>query len=120
MQRLKLRATMGLYFSPRIMEHVLKNPGSMEPQQAELTLLLTDLRNSTAIAETLGPGGTFQLLNQVFETQTKAIMAEDGSMEHFLGDQFLSYWGAPDPQPDAADRAFRAASLSLREWRRYA
>ena len=40
MQRLKLRATMGLYFSPHIMEHVLKNPGSMEPQQAELTLLL--------------------------------------------------------------------------------
>lgn len=112
MQRLKLRATMGLYFSPHIMEHVLKNPGSMEPQEAELTLLLTDLRNSTAIAETLGPNGTFQLLNQVFETQTKAIMAEDGSMEHFLGDQFLSYWGAPNPQPDATDRAFRAA-LSL-------
>jgi adenylate cyclase len=112
MQRLKLRATMGLYFSPRIMEHVLNNPGSMEPQQAELTLLLTDLRNSTSIAENLGPNGTFQLLNQVFETQTKAIMAEDGSMEHFLGDQFLSYWGAPDPQPDATDRAFRAA-LSL-------
>ncbi len=114
MQRLKLRATMGLYFSPHIMEHVLKNPGSMEPQQAELTLLLTDLRNSTAIAETLSPNGTFQLLNQVFETQTKAIMAQDGSMEHFLGDQFLSYWGAPHLQPDAADRAFRAA-LSLIE-----
>ena len=81
----------------------------MEPQKAELTLLLTDLRKSTAIAESLGPSGTFQLLNLVFETQTKAIMAEDGSMEHFLGDQFLSYWGAPDLQPDATDRAFRAA-----------
>ncbi len=111
-QRLKLRSTMSLYFSPHIMEHVLKNPGSMEPQQAELTVLLTDLRNSTAIAELLGPPGMFQLLNQVFETQTRAILAEDGSMEHFLGDQFLSYWGAPDAQPDAADRAFRA-SLSL-------
>ena len=108
-QRLKLRSTMSLYFSPRIMEHVLKNPGSMEPQQAEITVLLTDLRNSTPIAELLGPGGTFQLLNQVFEVQTQAILAEDGSMEHFLGDQFLSYWGAPDIQPDAADRAFRAA-----------
>ena len=108
-QRLKLRSTMSLYFSPRIMEHVLKNPGSMEPQQAEITVLLTDLRNSTPIAELLGPGGTFKLLNQVFETQTQAILAEDGSMEHFLGDQFLSYWGAPDAQPDAADRALRAS-----------
>lgn len=108
-QRLKLRSTMSLYFSPHIMEHVLKNPGSMEPQQAEITVLLTDLRNSTPIAELLGPPGMFQLLNQVFETQTRAILAEDGSMEHFLGDQFLSYWGAPDVQPDATDRAFRAA-----------
>ncbi|MEY2495397.1 MAG: adenylate cyclase [Verrucomicrobiota bacterium] len=111
-QRLKLRSTMSLYFSPHIMEHVLKNPGSMEPQQAEITVLLTDLRNSTPLAELLGPGGMFKLLNQVFETQTRAILAQDGSMEHFLGDQFLSYWGAPNAQPDAADRAFRAA-LSL-------
>ena len=51
----------------------------------------------------------FKLLNRVFEIQTRAILAEDGSMEHFLGDQFLSYWGAPKAQPDAADRAFRAA-----------
>ena len=109
MQRLKLRATMSLYFSPHIMEHVLKNPGSMDPQQAEVTVLLTDVRNSTPIAERLGPGGMFGLLNQIFEAQTRAILAEDGSMEHFLGDQFLSYWGAPNPQPDAADRAFRAA-----------
>ena len=111
-QRLKLRSTMSLYFSPHIMEQVLKNPGSMEPQQAELTVLLTDLRNSTPIAELLGPPGMFRLLNQVFESQTQAILAEDGSMEHFLGDQFLSYWGAPQAQPDATDRAFRAA-LSL-------
>jgi CHASE2 domain-containing sensor protein/class 3 adenylate cyclase len=111
-QRLKLRSTMSLYFSPHIMEHVLQNPGSMEPQQAEITVLLTDLRNSTPIAELLGPPGMFQLLNRVFETQTRAILAEDGSMEHFLGDQFLSYWGAPDAQRDATDRAFRA-SLSL-------
>ncbi|MEY2496952.1 MAG: adenylate cyclase [Verrucomicrobiota bacterium] len=109
MQRLKLRSTMSLYFSPHIMEHVLKNPGSMEPQEAEITVLLTDLRNSTAIAESVGPPGMFKLLNQVFEAQTKAILAEDGSMEHFLGDQFMSYWGAPDAQPDATDRAFRAA-----------
>src|SRR3954466_13029131 len=113
-QRLRLRSTMSLYFSPHIMEQVLKNPGSMEPQQAEITVLLTDLRNSTALAELLGPPGMFRLLNQVFERQTQAILAEDGSMEHFLGDQFLSYWGAPQPQPDAAERAERAALKLIR------
>jgi adenylate cyclase len=114
-ERLKLRTTMSFYFSPRVLERVLKNPGSTEPQEAELTLLLTDLRNSTPLAERLGAGSFFALLNQVFEIQTRAVASEDGNLEHFLGDQFLSYWGAPDPQPDGADRALRVAVSLIAE-----
>ncbi|MEO5914045.1 MAG: adenylate/guanylate cyclase domain-containing protein [Luteolibacter sp.] len=109
LERMKLRNTMGLYFSPKVLEAVLADPGSMEPRRADVTLLLTDLRNSTPLAEALGPQGMFELLNLIFEAQTNAIMAEEGNLEHFLGDQFLSYWGAPQAQPDAADRAHRAA-----------
>ena len=108
-ERVKLRHTMGLYFSPRVLEAVLSDPGSMKPRRAHVTLLLTDLRNSTPLAEVLGPKGMFELLNRVFEAQTTAIMSEEGNLEHFLGDQFLSYWGAPQAQPDAADRAEQAA-----------
>lgn len=114
LERLKLRHTMGLYFSPRVLEAVLADPGSMEPRRAEVTLLLTDLRNSTPLAEALGPKGMFELLNRVFEVQTEAVMSQEGNLEHFLGDQFLSYWGAPQRQPDAADRAERAARLLIR------
>jgi len=109
LERAKLRHTMGLYFSPRVLEVVLADPGSMQPRRAEVTMLLTDLRNSTPLAERLGPKGMFELLNRVFEAQTNAIMGEEGNLEHFLGDQFLSYWGAPQPQPDGPDRAERAA-----------
>jgi len=109
LERMKLKHTMGLYFSPRVLDAVLADPGSMEPRRADVVLLLTDLRNSTPLAEALGPKGMFDLLNQVFEAQTSAIMGEEGNLEHFLGDQFLSYWGAPQKQPDAADRASRAA-----------
>ena len=108
-ERVKLRHTMGLYFSPRVLEAVLSDPGSMKPRRANVVLLLTDLRNSTPLAEMLGPKGMFELLNRVFEAQTSAIMSEEGNLEHFLGDQFLSYWGAPQSQPDAADRAEQAA-----------
>jgi adenylate cyclase len=113
-ERMKLRHTMGLYFSPRVLEAVLADPGSMEPRRAEVILLLTDLRNSTPLAERLGPKGMFNLLNRVFEAQTGAIMGEEGNLEHFLGDQFLSYWGAPQKQPDGADRASRAAFKLIR------
>jgi adenylate cyclase len=118
-ERLKLRTTMSLYFSPRVLERVLKNPGSTDPQEAQLTLLLTDLRNSTPLAERLGAKAFFNLLNRVFEIQTRAVRTEDGNLEHFLGDQFLGYWGAPDPQPDGPDRALRAALLLIAEMEKF-
>ena len=62
LERAKLRHTMSLYFSPRVLEVVLADPGSMNPRRAEVTLLLTDLRNSTPLAERLGPKGMFELL----------------------------------------------------------
>jgi class 3 adenylate cyclase/CHASE2 domain-containing sensor protein len=113
MQRQRLRYTMGLYFSPRVLNDVLKNPGRLEPKRLEITVLLTDLRNSTALAELLGTEGMLNLLNRVFTVENSAVFAEDGSMEKPVGDQFLAYWGAPDPQPDAADRALCAAQTLI-------
>ena len=108
-ERQRIRNTMGLYFSPRVLNDVLENPGRLEPKRVEITVLLTDLRNSTPLAELLGTDGMLNLLNEVFTVENSAVFTEDGSMEKPVGDQFLAYWGAPDPQPDAADRALRAA-----------
>jgi adenylate cyclase len=108
-ERQRLRNTMSFYFSPRILNDVLASPGRLEPKRREITVLLTDLRNSTALAEQLGTEGMLDLLNRIFAVENSAVFAEDGSMEKPVGDQFLAYWGAPDPQPDAADRALRAA-----------
>lgn len=105
----EFEGTMSHYFSKAVLDEVVANPGSLKPQSAEITLLLTDLRNSTPLAERLGPGGMFKLLNEIFEAQTDAIMDQEGQLEHFLGDQFLSYWGAPKPQPDGPNQALRAA-----------
>src|SRR6267143_395460 len=112
-ERQRLRNAMSLYFSPRVLNDVLANPGRLEPKRMEITVLLTDLRNSTALAELLGTEGMLNLLNRVFAIQNSAVFAEDGSMEKPVGDQFLAYWGAPDPQPDAADRGLRAAMVLI-------
>src|SRR5204863_4342307 len=99
----------GLYFSPRVLKDVLENPGSLEPKRVEITVLLTDLRNSTALAEQLGTEGMLELLNRIFTVENGAVFAEDGSLENPVGDQFLAYWGAPEAQANASDRALRAA-----------
>jgi adenylate cyclase len=108
-ERQRLRNTMGLYFSPHVLKSVLENPGRLDPKRVEITVLLTDLRNSTALAEQLGTDEMLSLLNKIFTVENAAVFAEDGSMEKPVGDQFLAYWGAPDPQADATDRALRAA-----------
>jgi class 3 adenylate cyclase/CHASE2 domain-containing sensor protein len=107
-ERQHLRSSVGLYFSPKVLEDVLANPGTLEPKRVEITVLLTDLRNSTPLAELLGTEGMLSLLNRVFEVENAAVFAEDGSLEKPVGDQFLAYWGAPEPQADAAERALRA------------
>jgi len=72
------------------------------------------MRNFTTITERYGTRRMFDLLNDIFEVATRAVIAVDGSMEHFVGDQFLAYWGAPQEQPDAADRALEAAANIIR------
>ncbi len=108
-EKAQLRETLGRYFSPNVLKDVLKNPDWMQPREADLTVLLTDVRNFTTITERYGTQLMFDLLNDIFEVETKAVIESDGSMEHFVGDQFLAYWGAPQEQPDAADRALQSA-----------
>ena len=115
LQKMRLRTTLGRYFSPRVLEDVLRNPDVMKPREAEITVLLTDLRNFTTITERLGTQRMFDLLNDVFEIETGAVLGLDGSMEHFVGDQFLAYWGAPRDQPDAPDRAMQASAIIIRQ-----
>jgi adenylate cyclase len=102
------------YLSPRVADEVLRNPNVTQPRDAEIAVLLTDLRNFTTITERIGAQRTYDLLNAVFEIETEAVLANDGSMEHFVGDQFLAYWGAPQKQPDAADRAVQAGAIIIK------
>lgn len=62
--RQRLRDTIGQYFSPRVLNDVLENPGRLEPRRVEIAALLTDLRNSTPLAELLGADGMLALLRR--------------------------------------------------------
>jgi adenylate cyclase len=100
---------MGLYFSPGVIEHVLAKPGALEPQQADLAVLLSDLRNYTSITEQSRPQEVYDLLNRVYSIDTRAVHQRSGNLIHYVGDQFAAYWGAPRPEPLAADQALAAA-----------
>ena len=107
--RLQRDAMLGFYFSPAVLKQVTQNLDMIRPQGNEVAILLSDLRGFTTLCETQPVERVFELLNRLFAIETDAALREDGSLARFAGDQFLAYWGAPEPCNDAADRALRAA-----------
>ena len=82
-------------------------------QQRMLTVLFTDLAGFTGLSEKLG-GAVVPVLTDYLSRASSAIHAEGGTIDKFIGDAVMAFWGAPLPDPDHAFRACRAA-LALRE-----
>lgn len=113
-ERTRRDAMLGFYFSPAVLKQVTKDLDMIRPRGGDVAVLLSDLRGFTSLCENIEVERVFELLNRLFAVETEATLREDGSLARFAGDQFLAYWGAPEPCEDAADRALRAA-LSIQQ-----
>ena len=106
----RMREAFQNYFSPQILEAILKEPARVKGgQRREVTVLFSDIRSSTALAERLPPQIFARLLHEYFSAMTDAIFATNGVVDKYMGDALMAFWGAPVEQPDHADLAVRAA-----------
>ena len=78
-------------------------------ESRQVTLMFTDIRGFTSLSEHHRPDEIVALLNRYFQNQVEAVFAEGGTLDKFIGDAIMAFWGAPLPQPDHALRAVRAA-----------
>lgn len=78
-------------------------------REARLTIMFTDIVGFTTLSESLSAQETADLLNRHFEILVACIEAEGGTVDKFLGDGLLAFWGAPDQVEHHADAALRAA-----------
>jgi adenylate cyclase len=74
----------------------------------EITLVFTDVRGFTTIAEAADPDVLMRQTSRYFSVLTEAFLAESGTVDKFIGDAVMVFWNAPDPQPDHVARACRA------------
>ena len=81
--------------------------------QREVTVMFTDIVGFTPMSEQLGAEETAALLNDHFAAVGACIETEGGTIDKFIGDAVMAFWGAPEEQPDHAARACRAA-LAIR------
>ena len=84
--------------------------GPLPSVEREVTVMFTDIVGFTPLSERMGPVETALLLNRHFELVTACIEAEDGTVDKFIGDAVMAFWGAPSRQRDHAARAVRAAT----------
>lgn len=77
--------------------------------ERELTVLFTDIAGFTTASEGMPAAATADFLNAHFAMLAACIEAEGGTIDKFIGDSVMAFWGAPDRQDDHADRACRAA-----------
>jgi adenylate cyclase len=100
-----------------VAEQVLQDTGKLKlgGRRTEVTILLTDIRNFTTISEQLDPWNIVNLLNAYFPRIINVIVRQNGMVDKFIGDSILAVFGVPEPRPDDALRAVRAAIEMRRE-----
>ena len=104
------RARLGRYFPPQVAEQVELDDDAMRAGESrEITLLFCDIRGFTALADRLEGREIVATLNDFHSRMVEAIFEQAGTLDKFMGDGIMAYFGAPIAQPDHALRAVRCA-----------
>ena len=111
-EKRRARETFGRFLAPSVVEEVLAQKGTLRlgGEKRELTVLFSDIRGFTSISERLDPHVLLELLNEYLTPMTDIIVSgHEGTLDKYIGDAIMAFWGAPRPQADHALRACRAA-----------
>ncbi len=110
--RVLLKGMFGQYVPPALVEEMSRNTGEnfgFEGDSREMTVLFSDVRNFTAISETLNANELKKLLNEFFTPMTRAIFDRRGTIDKYVGDMIMAFWGAPMRDEQHARHALDAA-----------
>ncbi|MGH9894545.1 MAG: adenylate/guanylate cyclase domain-containing protein, partial [bacterium] len=99
------------YLAPQVADAVLSDGGSvaMASTRRNLTILFADIRGFTSMAERMEPEELIDSLNQYFTAMTDVVFRHGGTLDKYVGDGILSFFGDPIPFEDHAERAVAAA-----------
>jgi len=110
-QRKLVTDIFGRYVDSTVVDIMINNPSLVKlgGEKRELTILFTDIKGFSSISEKVGDEALVKLLNLYLTDMTNVVIKHGGTVDKFIGDAIMAFWGAPLPDPDAAYHACEAA-----------
>ena len=116
-ERKRLEAQRRLFermVSPAVIEQLDPNSLQLGGKRTDITVLFADVRGFTSFSETVAPERLVSILNRYLAAMAEAVLAQEGTIDKFMGDAIMAWFNAPVPQKDHTLRAVKAA-LAIRE-----
>ena len=112
----------GQYVPPELVDEMARDPQaySMEGRNVELTVLFSDVRGFTNISEGLDPQELTHLMNDYLGAMTEVIRKNRGTLDKYMGDAIMAFWGAPITDPENARHAVLTALAMQKELKKLA
>ncbi len=106
----KLSGLFGQYIPPELVDEMAKDPESysLEAKREQLTVLFTDVRGFTNISEGLDPKSLSSLMNDLLSPMTRIVHLNGGTIDKYMGDAMMAFWGAPVANAAHASAAVRS------------
>jgi adenylate cyclase len=110
-QRRFAQSTLGKYLPRDVAAEILKDPDrlTLTGEKRTILALFTDLEDFTKLSHAIAPEQLSQLLNRYLDLLSETVLRHGGTIDKFVGDAVVAFWGAPIARADDADRAVRAA-----------
>src|SRR6202167_35673 len=108
-EKRRVRGAFQQYLSPEVIRRLLENPDLVKPRKTEITVMFSDVRGFTTISEKLDAQELAALLNEYLTDMTQIVFRHDGTLDKYIGDAVMAFWGAPFEDRDHATKGCHAA-----------
>jgi adenylate cyclase len=108
-EKRRVRGAFQQYLSPEVIRRLLENPDLVKPRKTEITVMFSDVRGFTSISEKLDAQELAALLNEYLTDMTQIIFSHNGTLDKYIGDAVMAFWGAPFEEPGHATLGCHAA-----------
>jgi adenylate cyclase len=108
-EKRRVRRMWEQYLSPEVIRRRLTNPELVQPRKTNVTVMFSDIRGFTTISEKLDAQDLALFLNEYLSDMTRIVFKHQGTLDKYIGDAVMAFWGAPFEERDHAVRSCEAA-----------